>query len=145
MGDGGVHPIVFYDGVCGLCSKSVQFLLKRDQNGVFRFASLQSDFARDSLAAHGKQVDSLDTIYLLTNPGEEAERLYQKARAALKILTILGGAWSMVSVFSVLPTFLLDAFYDAFARRRYRIFGKLDQCFLPEQHHQARFLDRTAD
>ena len=134
------HPVVLYDGVCGLCSRLVQFILKRDSAGTFHFAALQSQFARDLLAKHGKSVDSLDTFYLVTGR-DGAERIRERARAALQVLRILGGGWRLFTVFSALPTFLLDAMYNVVAKTRYRIFGKSEQCFLPVSQYKHRFLD----
>ena len=64
------NPILLYDGVCGLCNRLVQFVLKRDSSGHFRFASLQSDFASRILRQHGLDPDDLDTVYLVEAPGQ---------------------------------------------------------------------------
>jgi len=77
------HLIVLYDGVCGLCNKSIQFILKRDKKDAFRFASLQSEFGRKILHRHGKDPDRLDTFIVVQSFEKESERLIIKARAAL--------------------------------------------------------------
>jgi predicted DCC family thiol-disulfide oxidoreductase YuxK len=129
-------PILFYDGVCGLCDRLVQFVLRRDRRAHFRFAALQSDLARRTLARFGKSADDLDTLYLLTADG----RLLQKARAIFYALRTLGLPWSLGALFGILPTVVVDWFYDRVARNRYRLFGKRDRCRLPTGDERARFL-----
>ena len=93
-------PILFFDGVCGLCDRLVQFVLRRDRRGRFRFAALQSDVAAATLQRFGKDAADLDTVYVLTGDG----RLLQKARAIFFALRQLGLPWSLVAVFGILPT-----------------------------------------
>ena len=134
-------PIVFYDGVCGLCNRLVRFVLRRDPGGRFRFASLQSGFAREVLPPRGKDPSRLDTLHLLLDPGGPGERVLSKGRAALEVLRILGGPWKLVSLLRVLPTRLVDFGYDQIARRRYRWFGRHETCPLPDPRHRDRFID----
>lgn len=137
-------PILLYDGVCGLCNGAVRFLLKHDRRGRFRFAPLQGPYASEVLTRHGKDPDRLETVYVVLDPGLPAERLLSKARAALYVGKELGGPWAAARVFGILPTRLLDLGYDAVARSRYRLFGKHDECPLPDPRHRARFLDLGA-
>lgn len=132
--------MIFYDGVCGLCDRLVQFVLRRDRHDRFRFAALQSDYARDALTRHGRRPDALDTIYVLVGQGSTSERLLPKSRAALEIASGLPFPWRLASVLRVLPTRLLDAAYDLVARHRYRFFGKADACLLPTPEQRAKFI-----
>lgn len=134
------HPIILYDGVCGLCVRLNQFTLKHDKRGVFRFAALQSAFARDLLTRHSADPDTLDTFYVVTDPGKVGERLYSRARAALYVLQILGGPWRVLTVFGILPTCILNVGYRLIARTRYRFFGKYDQCVVPDPAWKERFI-----
>ena len=129
-------PILFFDGVCGLCDRLVQFVLRRDRAARFRFAALQSELAARTLAGFGRDAADLDTVYVLTGDG----RLLRKARAIFYVLRQLGLPWSLVGAFAVLPTAVLDWFYDRVARNRYRIWGKRDSCRLPSADERARFL-----
>jgi predicted DCC family thiol-disulfide oxidoreductase YuxK len=132
----GGHHILFYDGVCGLCDRLVQFVLRRDRQARFQFAALQSQVATQTLGAFGKNPDDLDTVYVLTSDG----RLLSKARAVLFALKQLGLPWSLMALFTVLPTGLLDWCYDRVARNRYRLFGKIEACRLPSGEERSRFL-----
>jgi predicted DCC family thiol-disulfide oxidoreductase YuxK len=134
MGTGG--PILFYDGVCGLCDRLVQFVLRRDRRARFRFAALQSEVATQTLGHFGKNPDELDTVYVLTDD----ERLLHRGRAIFYVLEQLGLPWSIVTVFAILPTVVIDWFYDRVAKNRYRIWGKRDSCRLPAAGERARFL-----
>ena len=129
-------PILFFDGVCGLCDRLVQFVLRRDRRRRFRFAALQSELARTTLDRFGKDARDLDTVYVATGDG----RLLSKSRAIFFVLRALGLPWSLVAVFGVLPTAVTDWFYDRVAHNRYRLFGKRDSCRLPSPDERARFL-----
>ena len=135
------NPIVLYDGVCGLCNRLVQFLLKHDSNDRFRFASLQSEFTTRLLTRHGVDPHDLDTVYVAKNYNEAGEALLARSDAILYMLTELGGVWALASTGRVLPKALRDAFYKIVARNRYRVFGKHESCMLPEPKHRAKFLD----
>ena len=71
--------VIFYDGVCGLCNRGVQFVLRRDREGAFRFATLQSDYARAALAPHGVDPSKLTMMYVLVDPGRSSHRLLSGA------------------------------------------------------------------
>ena len=135
------NPIVLYDGVCGLCNRLVQFLLKRDTQDRFRFASLQSELARGLLTRHGLDPDNLDTVYVVQNYDQSSETLLARSDAILYMLSELGGIWSAASIGRVLPRGLRDALYKIVARNRYSVFGKHESCMLPEPKHRAKFLD----
>ncbi len=132
--------IILYDGVCGLCNRLNRFVLNRDAEGLFRFASLQSRFAKEILSKHRKTSLDLNTLYLVIAPATEQERILSRARAVLHILKQIGGIWSFAAVAGALPTFLLDLGYDLIAKNRYRIFGKLETCPLPEPKYRDRFI-----
>lgn len=137
---GGGEFLVLYDGVCGLCNRSVQFLLKRDRRGRFRYAPLQSELASELLARHGRNAADLNTFYLVFDPGGPNEQLFIKAKGILRALRELGGLWSVASWLGILPAGFLDAIYDFVARNRYRWFGKLEACPLPSKEDREKFL-----
>lgn len=127
--------LVLFDGVCNLCQGSVQFILKRDPRGRFRFASLQSDEGSRRLAEHGLPSESLTTLVLL-----EEGKAYLRSTAALRIARHLSGAWPLAAVFLLVPRPLRDRIYDFIARNRYRWFGKTEACLLPRPEWRERFL-----
>lgn len=142
------HPIVVYDGVCGLCNRSVQFILKRDSARIFRFASLQSALAARILARHGANPTDLDTMYVALNCDATAgeanrkESLLSRSDAALFIMHELGGAWlAAARTIELLPRSVRDWGYRAIARNRYRMFGRYEACPIPDEATRARFLD----
>jgi predicted DCC family thiol-disulfide oxidoreductase YuxK len=137
------NPIVLYDGVCGLCNRFVQFILRRDRNAIFRFASLQSSVAARILTRHGANPTDLDTVYLVVNHELPDEYLLSRSDAVLFVLSQLGRLWRAVaSLLQLLPKFLRDPAYNAVARHRYRIFGRSDVCTLPRDADHTRFLDQ---
>ena len=135
------HPIVLYDGVCGLCNRLVQFLLKRDKHDRFRFASLQSELSQAVLTRHGLDPHDLDTVYVVQSYDQSSETLVARSDAILYMLSQLGGIWSWSGIGRVLPRALRDAMYKIVARNRYSVFGKHESCMLPEPQHRAKFLD----
>ena len=142
MSDANSISVVLYDGVCGLCNRLNQFLLKRDHQNRFRFASLQSDVATQILQRHGTSAIDLDTVYVVGSYGTASENILARSNAVLHVLRQLGGFWSFAAaVGKILPTALRDALYKAVAANRYRVFGKFDSCLMPEERYRAKFLD----
>ena len=142
MADTSSNPIIFYDGVCGLCNRLVQFVLKHDSRDRFRFAALQSQFADDILKRFGSDPRDLDTVYVLLNHGQTNERLAARSNAVIVILRELGGSWKFLSfLMGLFPRWLRDWKYDLVARYRYRVFGKYDSCPLPQEKDKRKFLD----
>lgn len=135
------NPILLYDGVCGLCNRFVRFVLKHDHQDRFRFAALQSNFARTILQRHSLNPDTLDTVYLVYDYDEPSEHLLSKNEAATAILKGLGGLWSFwAGLLDLLPKGFRDWRYTLVARNRYRFFGKYETCPLPKEKDRAKFL-----
>jgi predicted DCC family thiol-disulfide oxidoreductase YuxK len=136
------HPILLYDGVCGLCNRLNQFVLRRDPTGIFRFASLQSALAARILARHGADAADLDTVYVVVNPEQPDEYLLARSDAVIFVLKQLGTFWGLMGfVLQFEPRFLRDWGYRVVARNRYRFFGQSETCFLPSPENRDRFLD----
>lgn len=128
------HHVVLFDGVCNLCNASINFVIDRDAEAVFRFAPLQSDVGRALVS--GCEVKGEDSIVLV-----EDGRCYVRSDAALRIARRLDGAWRLLGVLRVVPRPLRDAAYRIIARNRYRWFGRQESCRLPTPDLRARFLD----
>jgi len=138
------NPIILYDGVCGLCNRLVQFVLKRDSHDRFRFAFLQSDFATRVLRRHGAAPEDLDSMYVVLDHALPAQRIVSRSEAAVVVLRELGGGWNVLSVaLRWLPGWLRNWSYKLIARNRYRIFGKYDLCPLPAEKNRAKFLAKN--
>ena len=136
------HLILLYDGVCGLCNRLVQFILRRDRDAVFQFASLQSPFAAPILARHGVNPADLDTVYVVLNHDQPGELLLARSDAVRSVLSQLGRFWRFAgSLLTWLPRPLREGGYRAVAHNRYRIFGRYDVCPLPSEDVRDRFLD----
>ncbi|MBS1508813.1 MAG: DUF393 domain-containing protein [Bacteroidetes bacterium] len=127
-----MEKIILFDGVCNLCNASVQFILKRDKHRVFKFASLQSEFAEKLLIKLGYP-DRPDTIVLI-----DGDKIFVRSDATLTIARHLSGLWPACYILKVIPRFLRDFVYRIVAKNRYRWFGKSDHCLMPS----SAFLDR---
>src|SRR5882672_12779000 len=103
------NPIILYDGVCGLCNRLVRFILKRDRRDVFRFASLQSDFAAQILRKHAASPKDLDTMYVVLNHNQPTERLLARSDAATYVLQQLSRLWRIsAALFQMFPRSLRE-------------------------------------
>ena len=100
------HVVVLYDGECGLCARVVQFTLARDKHDRFRYAALQSGYARAILERHGRATDKFDTFLVVHHAGEPNEVLEERSRAGLDVLQALGGLWSLAVVLRIVPRFV---------------------------------------
>jgi predicted DCC family thiol-disulfide oxidoreductase YuxK len=128
-------PIVLFDGVCNLCSGSVQFILKRDKNNLFQFASLQSKPGQEYLKKFNLPADTFNSFVLV-----EGDNIYTRSTAALRIAKNLKG-WKWLYAFRIVPKFIRDAVYNLIAKNRYRWFGKKNECWIPTPDLRARFLE----
>src|SRR5277367_883260 len=136
------HPILLYDGVCGLCNRLVQFVLRRDRRTVFRFASLQSATAVGILARHSVTSSGLDTVYVVLDHELPTESLLSRSDAVIFVLQQLGAFWHAAAwLLRVQPRLLRDCVYNAVARHRYKLFGRSEICILPNDRYHSRFLD----
>ncbi len=129
--------VLFYDGACGLCHRGVRFVLARDHAARFRFAPLQGAHARAVLLPRGVDPVALDTQHVVT----EAGVLLSRGRAVRFVLSELGGAAGVLGVLRYLPVPLLDLGYRIVARSRRCLFGRADECQLPEPAARERFLE----
>ena len=129
--------IILFDGVCNLCNGFVQFIIRHDPAGRFRFASLQSDGGRALLAAQGVPLtDAAPETVLLVADGQ----VYSHSTAVLQIARRLGGFWRLLGVGFLLPRAWRDALYRFVARHRYQWFGRQAACQLPTPELARRFL-----
>ena len=134
-------PVLLYDGLCGFCDGTVQFILKHDRRGTLRFATLQGDFARDVIARH-PDLAGVDSLVLVEpDPASGKERVSVRSDGALRVARYLGGPWNLARATAIVPRFLRDLAYDGFARIRYRVFGRYDACPIPTPEQRARFID----
>ena len=133
--------LLLYDGVCGLCSRVLQFVLEHDRRGVFSFAPLQGETGRAMVSRWGGNPDELTTFYVFANYRTASARLLARSDAALFIAEEIGWPWKAFAAVRVMPKVLRDPVYDLVARTRYRLFGRLDQCLLPRPEVRSRFVE----
>lgn len=127
--------IVFFDGLCNLCSSAVQIIIKHDKKKQFLFASLQGSTAAEMVPAHLSKSQGIDSILYFEN-----EQFYLKSTAALKIAKHLAFPMNLNYGFIIVPGFIRNWVYDLIARNRYRWFGKKEECWLPTPELKERFL-----
>ena len=133
------HALVLFDGVCNLCSASVNFIIDRDPGAHYFFASLQSETGQRIL----RQLDWDDkqpaSVVLL-----DRGSVFFESSAGLHIARKLSGLWPLLSVGLIIPPPVRNLIYRWIASNRYRWFGKTDACRLPTPDLKRRFLDIDA-
>jgi predicted DCC family thiol-disulfide oxidoreductase YuxK len=135
------HPVLFYDGVCGLCNRTVQFVLRYDPEKKFRFAPLQSVYAARLLGKKGVDASDLNSFYIAVFR-EEGEVLLKQSEAAVFVFQELPGIWPVVArVLRLVPRALRDWGYRVIARNRYQLFGKYEKCPVPSSSDRERFIE----
>lgn len=128
--------LVLFDGICNFCNDSVRFIMKRDKNDVFRFASLQSELGIKMTQERGIDTKKIDSIILI----DLGNAYYLKSTAALEIAKQLNGFWSLMGIFLYLPEAFRNIIYDLIARNRYKWFGKKEECPLPTPEEREKII-----
>ena len=128
-------PVILFDGVCNLCTGSVQFILKRDKEKKFMFASLQSNYGQSLLKQFDLPTNTFNSFVLYQD-----KKIFTRSTAALKMFQQLKG-WSWVKIFWIVPKFIRDGVYNLIAKNRYKWFGQKNECWLPTPELKTRFLD----
>ncbi|WP_271393096.1 thiol-disulfide oxidoreductase DCC family protein [Aequorivita sinensis] len=129
------HKIILFDGVCNLCNGAINYVIKRDQKNVFKFAALQSEIGQELTAKFKIDGSKVDSIILI-----DGDKHYEKSTAALYIAKHLSGAYPLLFGFIIVPKFIRNAVYDYVARNRYKWFGKKDKCMIPTAELKNKFL-----
>ena len=120
-------PLILFDGICNLCNHSVLFVIKRDKNKIFKYASLQSDIGKKVISDYHLSDNPLSSFILIEN-----EKLYMKSTAALRVIKKLKGPIKLLYIFIIVPPFLRNLVYNVVAANRYKWFGKVEKCMIPE-------------
>ena len=137
---GGAH-LVLYDGVCGLCNRLLQFLLRHDHRRVFSFASLQSAVGQTIVAQSGGNPRDLTSFYVVADYQTPASRVFTRSDAALFVASELEWPWRAARWMRWVPNGIRDRVYDLIARHRYQVFGRYDRCLIPGPEFRGRFID----
>ena len=120
------HPIIFFDGICNLCTGAVQFVIKRDPKRYFRFASLQSEAGQQLLKNYHLPADDFSSFILF-----DKGKVYTRSSAALRVAKKLSALWPGLYAFMIVPSFIRNGVYNWVARNRYKWFGKKEECWIP--------------
>lgn len=123
--------IIIFDGICGLCNRSIDILIKLDTQKCFQYTSLQGEFVKNLDIE--PDIDSI--IYY------EDGILYYKSTAILKILRSLGGLWIISNILYLIPAIIRDFIYDVIAKYRYKIFGKMMSCRMIKEEEKELFIE----
>ena len=130
--------IVLFDGVCVLCSNIVRFIINYDKKDKFRFAAIQSEPGANLAGDRNKPVGDPGTVILI-----EKGKYYYRSAAVLRILKNLSGGWPLLYALIIIPAPVRDFFYTFVANKRYRWFGRYDECLMPDASIRKKFIERT--
>jgi predicted DCC family thiol-disulfide oxidoreductase YuxK len=126
--------IVIFDGFCNFCSRTVDIIINADKNDHFRFVASQSESGRALLLKYG--ITEVTSVCLI-----EHDIVYLKSDAALEIAKKLSVPWRWISIFKIVPLAVRDAVYSFIAARRYRWFGKRENCRVPDEKYRSKFIE----
>jgi len=127
-------PVLFFDGVCGLCNSVVDFVIAEDTEHMMRFSPLQGEHAEKVLPVEYKE--NLSTLIVHVN-----DQILKKSRAVIFIGETLGGMWRVFATAAkIIPQAVADPIYDLVAKNRYRLFGKKETCRLPSPQERQLFV-----
>lgn len=130
-----MQRIILFDGVCNFCDRTVKLIIKHDKADKFHFAQLQSDFAKELLSKQGLNQNELSSVILI-----EGDQVYTKSDAVIRIARQLSGWPKIFSYSNWVPKTIRNFIYDLMAKYRYRLFGRQDNCILPDKKIQDKFL-----
>jgi predicted DCC family thiol-disulfide oxidoreductase YuxK len=117
-----MNKIILFDGVCNVCNKSVQFVIKRDNKNIFKFASLQSNFGQKMIKKY-RIHPNMNSLVLI-----DEDTCYFESTAALKICKQLNGFWKFMYIFIIVPAPIRNFVYRIIAKNRYKWFGHTQSC-----------------
>jgi len=127
--------IVFFDGECGVCNFWVQWILERDKNDQFMFASLQSEFGQKFLSERDLETKQFNTLYLW----KSKSYYLTKSQAVLKIADLLGGVYKLAAIGKIFPSFFRDKIYDKISENRMKMANQ--KCYLPTPQQRKKFIE----
>ena len=128
--------VILFDGICNLCIYSVQFIINRDSEDVFRYASIQSKTGQQFIKNYSIDINKNDSIILINDT-----KVKYRSTAFLSIVTQFKGLWKITFIFYLIPTFIRDILYNFIAKRRYNLFGKKNQCIVPNPNIKKKFYE----
>jgi predicted DCC family thiol-disulfide oxidoreductase YuxK len=138
------RALMLYDGLCGLCNRAVQWVIRRDHADRFRFVPQQSSLAAAILSRHGIDREAMlksNSVYLVLDFGSDHERVLAQSDVTVNLLLRLGGRFRVLGyLLRAVPAFLRNAAYGLFARNRYRLTGRYEVCPLPTDAERRKFL-----
>lgn len=128
------QDIILFDGDCNFCTGWVLWVIKHDRKNRYRFSASQLHVAQNLLNGFNNKSDDESVVLISGN------NIYQKSDAALRIVSGLGGIFKLAYLLFIFPKFVRNFVYDFIAKRRYKWFGKREQCYVPDENTKSRFL-----
>ena len=127
------QKIVFYDGDCGLCNRSVQWILSYERKNEIYFSALQSNFAKQFFMERKEPAPDLSTLVFYNGT-----KFFRKSAAVLRISHYLNFPHFFLKIGWIVPAFIRNGMYDFVAKRRQNIMKS--NCFVPSLKERQRFL-----
>ena len=129
------QPIILFDGICNLCNRAVNFIIKRNKKSRIQFAALQTNSGKQLLEQFNLPTQSINSLILI-----EKGIVYTQSTAVLKICKHLNGLWPLLYGLIIVPKFIRNGIYQLIATNRYQWFGKQEKCMVPSPELSDRFL-----
>ena len=131
-----IQPTILFDGICGLCTRSIQFIIKHDTSKLFKIVNLQSADGKRLISAHSIAVDKIYSVILI-----DGSQYLVKSSAIIRIIQELFGPLAIISILGNIPVSIRDWCYDVIARNRHKWFGEVKDCALSQVEDNKVFLE----
>ena len=135
MADPSKDPIYVFDSDCVLCSRAVQYVLKYEKQPDMKFVAIKSELGREISKLHNVDPDDPHTFIYLQDG-----KAWFSSDAGFAVLRKTGGPWAFLRMCKILPRPIRDWLYFRIARNRYKVFGKLETCYVPTPETRDRFV-----
>ena len=127
--------VVLFDGVCAFCNYWVRFIFKHNKKKDIYFLPLQDERAQAYLPKDIKTSELKSVVFY--KQGE----IFTLSTAALQTGKQLNFFLRVVSnILLIIPKFIRDKVYNFIAKRRYKWFGKHENCPVPSPALRKQFL-----
>jgi len=134
--------VLFYDGACGLCQRTVLWMMCHDPCGRLLYATQQQPLAAEVFARHTLDAQQTNSVVLVLHFGQPAERVVVRSDAIIGCLSVFGGRWALLAaVARLIPRALRDGAYNWIARNRHGLLANSTSCTLPTAAERTRFFD----
>jgi predicted DCC family thiol-disulfide oxidoreductase YuxK len=135
------HPfLLFFDGQCAFCDRWVNRVRAADHAGLMRFGTKQGPTFQQVAEAH-PEIAHVESVVLVKRRADGGEDFLVRSAAIRELVHGLPKFRFFEIILNICPTFLADIGYRIFSKIRTSLFGRLDQCRVPQENEKHLFVE----